>query len=596
MIEHKDNTLILETNNTSCILEILPSGQIELLYYGKKIKIYDSLPLKAKITAGIGCTVSYPQDDPFFSLDLIPLSWSGSGKGDFRHSPIELVMPDGSFVSDFVYIGCEIIKGNIFPENLPSSYGDVDDCSTLVIKTKDNLFDIELYHYWTVYEKIDVISRRCELSNNSGSEIKIRKLMSYMMDLQGGPWELTTFDGGWIKETHVHKRPINYGMNVNDSTTGGSSHRHNPGFIVSETGCRQDTGLCFGFNLVYSGNHYSVCELSNHDLLRVMGGINPHNFEWPLSSGESFASPEAYFSFSNYGFNGLSANMHDFINNHIVRGKYKNQERPVLMNNWEATFFDFNESKILKMAREAKKIGVELIVLDDGWFGARDDDTAGLGDYDVNKKKLPGGLKHLAKKVNDLGMEFGLWFEPEMVNEDSSLYREHPDWAIKVPGREPSRGRNQLVLNLTKEEVRDYIVENVNGILSSANITYVKWDMNRHMTDVYSDSVANQGMVFHSFILGLYDVLGRIIEANPNVLFESCSSGGNRFDPGMLCFMPQVWASDDTDPGERLKIQEGLSYLYPLSTMGAHVSSSPHQQTLRKTRLSTRCNVSAFGL
>lgn len=596
MIIVRDNYFILETENTCLILGVLNTGQIEVLHYGERVGVYNFEPLRAKLTAGVGCSVAYDEQDVNFSLDVVPLAWSESGKGDFRHSPVELVLPDGSFVSDFVFDGYRIVEGFVNAEGLPGAYGDVQDCKTLVITLRDRLFDISLDHFFTVFERTNVISRRCELFNNSSGNVRIRKLMSYMMDITFGPCQLTSFDGGWIKETHAHTRPIDYGICVNDSTTGYSSHRHNPGFIVSSRGCLEDSGRCMGFNLVYSGNHYSAIELSNNDVLRVMGGISPFNFEWPLAQGERFQTPEGFFSFSNMGFNGLSASMHDFINNHIVRGKFKNVERPVVINNWEATFFNFTESKIVKMAKEGQKLGAELFVLDDGWFGDRNSDNAGLGDYNVNKKKLPNGLAGLAKKINSLGMDFGLWVEPEMVNEDSDLYRNHPDWVVAVPGRTPSLGRNQLVLDLANVRVQDYIVKNINDILSSANIVYVKWDMNRHISDAFSKFVPLQGMFYHSYILGLYSVLDRIISKNPDVLFESCASGGNRFDAGMLCFMPQVWASDDTDPIERIKIQEGLSYLYPLSVMASHISSVPNLQTLRKTSLSTRFNVSAFGL
>jgi alpha-galactosidase len=336
-------------------------------------------------------------------------------------------------------------------------------------------------------------------------------------------------------------------------------------------------------------------ELSNQQLVRVQMGINPYCFEWTLVQGERFETPESVMTFSSRGFNGLSSHFHDFVNSHIVRGDWKDRERPVLINNWEAHFFKFNEGRLLRLARRARKLGIELFVLDDGWFGNRNDDTKGLGDYYINQKKLPHGLKHFAGKIRKTGMAFGLWFEPEMVNKDSNLFRAHPEYAVITPGKEPALGRNQLVLDLCNPEVRDYIVSSVSKILDEAEISYVKWDMNRHISDAFSPLLANQGEFFHRYILGLYDVLERIFRPRPHILLESCSSGGNRFDLGMLCYSPQVWASDDTDPVERLKIQGGLSCLYPLSAMGAHVSEAPHQQTLRQTPINTRFNVSAFG-
>ena len=416
-----------------------------------------------------------------------------------------------------------------------------------------------------------------------------------MIDLPNRNYSLMTFHGGWIKEAHRQESKLQYGLFVNESTTGASSNRHNPGFLLAEQGSTESNGRVYGFNLVYSGNHYEGIELSNQDLVRVMTGINPHCFEWSLAMGERFESPEAIMTFSDQGYNGMSGHFHDFINEHIVRGDWKGKERPVLLNTWEAVVFSFTQNKLLHLARRARRLGVEMFVLDDGWFGQRNSDTAGLGDYTVNRKKLSGGLPAFAKKINRLGMQFGLWFEPEMVNPDSDLYRAHPEYAVCVPGREPSLGRNQLVLDLCNPKVRDYIVESVRGILTTADITYVKWDMNRHMSDMCSPCLSNQGEFFHRYMIGLYDILNRIFKDQPQILLESCSSGGNRFDLGMLCFSPQIWASDDTDPAERLEIQKGLSYLYPLSSMGAHVSTAPHQQTLRSTPLSTRFNVASFG-
>jgi alpha-galactosidase len=419
--------------------------------------------------------------------------------------------------------------------------------------------------------------------------------MSLMVDLYDERFRMLTLDGSWIKEAHLHERPVEYGITVNSSTTGASSNRHNPGFILAEGDAMQDTGRVFGFNLVYSGNHYGSAEKSEFDLVRISLGINPHCFDWTLGQNECFETPEAVMTFSGRGFNGMSQNMHAFINNHIVRGDWKNRERPVLLNNWEACFFDFNEASLLQLAKSAKELGIELFVLDDGWFGARNHDRAGLGDYTVNLKKLPHGLKGLSERIRDLGLGFGLWFEPEMVNPDSELYRAHPEYAIRHPARKPVLGRNQLVLDLCRPEVRDYIVQNVGAIIDEAQLTYVKWDMNRHIAEGYSPTLQNQGEFYHRYILGLYDILGRIFGPRPHVLLESCSSGGNRFDLGMLCFSPQVWSSDDTDPIERLKIQEGLSYLYPPAAMGAHVSQTPHQQTLRDTPLSTRFHAACFG-
>lgn len=595
MISYTDGTFRLDTQNTSYLFRVTAFGHLESIHYGELLHDQNLEAVLLKHTAMVGSTVAYDVSDPLYSLDTLSLEWSGIGKGDYRHAPAEIRMPDGSFVTDFKYKGHRITDGCITMTTLPSSYGEPADCRTLEITMTDIQGELTLLMYYTVFPGTDVITRRVVLENNNEKPLVIRSLMSMMIDIPNRNYSLVTFHGGWIKEAHRQDRTLQYGLFVNESTTGASSNRHNPGFLLAEQGASESNGRVYGFNLVYSGNHYEGIELSNQDLVRVMTGINPHCFEWPLGKGERFESPEAIMTFSDQGYNGMSGHFHDFINEHIVRGDWKGKERPVLLNNWEAHFFSFNQSKLMRLAKRAKRLGVELFVLDDGWFGKRNSDNAGLGDYTVNRKKLSCGLPKFAQKINRLGMQFGLWFEPEMVSPDSDLFRAHPEYAVRVPGREPSQGRNQLVLDLCNPKVRDYIVESVRGILTQADISYVKWDMNRHMSDMYSPCLSNQGEFFHRYMIGLYDILNRIFKDQPQILLESCSSGGNRFDLGMLCYSPQIWSSDDTDPVERLAIQKGLSYLYPLSAIGAHVSSAPHQQTLRPTALSTRFNVASFG-
>ncbi|NLV37112.1 MAG: alpha-galactosidase [Clostridiaceae bacterium] len=595
MIDYKDGLFRLTTNSTSYWFRLTPFGHLEHIHYGPRLREQDPEGLALKRTAAIGSSVCYDSSDPNYCLDNLCLEWSGIGHGDYRHSPAELKMPDGTFSCDFIYRSHRIFSGYLPMEDLPTAYGDEEACQTLELKAEDKASSAVLTVYYTVYENVNVITRRAVLENFNPNPLVIRRLMSMMVDLPNRSFRMVTFDGGWIKEAHRHDRMLEYGIYVNSSTTGASSNRHNPGFLLAERNATEQHGYVYGFNLVYSGNHYGAVELSNHQLVRVQLGINPHCFEWTLNEGERFQTPEAIMTFSSDGYNGMSNNFHDFINNHIVRGDWKNKVRPVLLNNWEAHFFKFTQGKLLRLARRAKRLGVELFVLDDGWFGSRDSDNAGLGDYTVNKRKLPRGLAHFAKRIKRLGMDFGLWFEPEMVNPDSELFRAHPEYAVQIPNREPTLGRNQLVLDLCNAEVRDYIVSSVSGILDESDISYVKWDMNRHISDAFSPHLRNQGEFFHRYILGLYDVLDRIFTPRPHILLETCSSGGNRFDLGMLCFSPQIWASDNTDPIERLKIQGGLSYLYPLSTIGAHVSSAPHQQTLRDSPLSTRFNTASFG-
>lgn len=595
-ITYDKGVFALDTDRTSYIFRVTRFRHLEHIHYGERVRASDAEALSVKHDIQLGSSVMYDESDDCYCLDNLCLEWSGVGRGDYRQTPIEAKMPDGSFSSDFLYDSHEIVSGCIPMQSLPAAYDDENAAQTLIIRMRERDRAVTLELYYTVFPASNVISRRCVIKNNCEGDISLRRIMSMSLDMPDRGFLMHSFDGGWIKEAHRHVRPVEYGIYVNSSTTGASSNRHNPGFMLSEKNTREDFGRAWGFNLVYSGNHCGVAERSNHDLVRIQLGINPHCFDWTVCPGERFEAPEAVMTFSERGFNGLSANFHDFVNNNIVRGIWKNVERPVLINNWEACFFKFDREKLLKLAKRAKSIGVELFVLDDGWFGARDSDTAGLGDYDVNLKKLPGGLGEFAGSIEKLGMKFGLWFEPESVNVDSGLYRAHPDWAIKPPTGKPCFGRNQLLLDLTRQEVRDYIVESVGKTLDGARISYVKWDMNRHMSDAYSPLLSNQGEFSHRYMIGLYEVLGRIFAPRPHILLESCSSGGNRFDLGMLCYSPQIWASDDTDPIERLDIQGGLSYLYPQSTMGAHVSAAPHQQTLRDTPLSTRFNVAAFGV
>ena len=595
MIKIENGVFLLETKNTSYLFRVTSRGHLEHIHYGEKISSDDAPAMALKNTIMLGTTVAYDDKDTAYSLETLPQEYSGIGKGDFRHSPIEIILEDGSFVTDFVYQSHSISGTPAANEALPFATGNGDTLTVVLADKKYPTLQLELSY--TVFEECNVIARNVKLCNGGEGNIYIRKLMSFMFDLPRADYTMLTLDGGWAKEAHIHERPVSYGILVNDSTTGDSSNRHNPAFMLKKKGAGEEWGEVIGFNLIYSGNHYSAVEMGNHDTLRVMSGINPHCFLWKLKSGEDFVTPQAVMSYTLGGTNALMANMHDFVNNHIIRKDFQNSERPIVINNWEATFFHFNRRKLLALARKAKRLGVEMFVLDDGWFGKRNSDTAGLGDWTVNTKKLPGGITALAKKINQMGMQFGLWFEPECVNEDSDLFRAHPEWTIRVPGREASYGRNQLVLDLTRQDVRDYIVNALDAVLSSAPIAYVKWDYNRHISDMYSATLANQGEFFHRYILGLYEVLRRIFcEKHPEVLLESCSSGGNRFDLGMLCYSPQIWTSDDTDARERMDIQNGVYCFYPPSCVSCHVSMTPNQQTLRDAPLATRFNVATFGV
>ena len=417
-----------------------------------------------------------------------------------------------------------------------------------------------------------------------------------MLDLENRDFKLLRLAGGWIKESHAYTHDLAIGVTSHGSTTGNSSNRANPAFLLAESSATQENGWVYGCNLIFSGNHLSAVELDSFNQVRLSAGLSDQNFKVAIKQHESLVTPQAVLIFSDQGLGGFSRASHHFINHHIIPSNFQFKPRPVIYNNWEATFFKFNEGKLLALAKKAKHLGCELFVLDDGWFAGRDADNAGLGDYRIHARKFPQGLHHFGDKLKQIGLDFGLWVEPEMVNEDSDLFRLHPDYVMQVPGRKASLGRNQYVLDLSQSRVVDYISDSLNRLLDNYPIRFIKWDMNRHQSDVFHTDIARQGRFNLDYMIGLYRILKRVFETHPQVLLESCASGGNRFDLGMLCYSPQIWASDDTDPIERLKIQDGLLVFYPPSTISNHVSSSPHQQTLRKTSLSTRFNVAAFGV
>ena len=575
MIECKDGLFHLTNRSLSCLLRVGRYGLLEQVHFGAPIRTEDVEAMAGQPGLGWGSSLLLNDKDTGSCPDAMALAWSGSGRGDFRESPLEM----NGMSTDFTYVNHKVLEqAPVMCSGLPQTHGEGE---TLEITMEQPGARLKLY--FTLYET--AMTRFAVLENTGEAPIRLQKLMSYSMDLYG-TYTMTTFNGSWIAEMQRCDTAVGAARVVNESATGASSNQHNPGFLLSEEEATEDAGRVYGFNLIYSGNHYASARRSQQGFTRVMQGINPANFSKELKPGETFETPEAVLCYSGAGFGGLSMRMHKFVMDHVVPAYWRNKERPILYNSWEGCMFDFNQSRLMDLAHRAQKLGCELFVLDDGWFGARNNDLAGLGDYNVNLKKLPQGLSGLANKINKLGMEFGLWFEPESVNEDSDLYRAHPDWAL-TDAFPTIYGRHQLLLDLTKQEVRDYIVENVSHVLDSANITYVKWDMNRHSVAV--------GAKAHDYILGLYDVLRRIFEPRPQILLESCSSGGNRFDLGILCFGPQVWCSDNTDPISRLEIQGNLSYLYPQSTFGAHVSAAPHAQTLRNTPLTTRGNVSFFG-
>ena len=589
----------LNTKNTTYVLGIHDTGKVEHLYYGKHITqdISGTALVEPQV---LECphSIIYDENVGKMTLDNMGLEYSEVGKGDFREPALEIYSEEMGYLSDFTYVGCREYKGKKQLENLPSASGDETHCNTLEIDLYDKNLKATLTLCYHVFYECDVITRNAKITNHHQKPLVLNRIMSLQLDLEDVGYSLVSFDGEWAREMTKHERALVNGSYMIDSKVGVSSNKHNPFIILKQNRCTETFGDCYGFNLIYSGNHAEIIEVSSYDKIRVLSGINPHCFSFHLATGQSFVSPEAVMTFSSTGLNGMSQNMHHFIKKHIIPKRFQNKERPVLINNWEATYFDFNKEKLLGLAKEAAALGIELFVLDDGWFGKRNDDTSSLGDWFVNTKKLEGGLDSLAEEIKQLGMTFGLWIEPEMISEKSKLYTDHPEWIIGKPNTRLSKGRNQLILDLTRQEVCDYLVDTLSSVLSSADITYVKWDMNRNFADMYSENLGKekQGELFHRYIVGFYDVLNRLTVAFPNILFEGCAAGGNRFDLGILCYMPQIWASDDTDAYERLTIQNGISYGYPPSTFGAHVSACPNHQTLRYTSLETRFNVAAFGL
>lgn len=590
----------LQTDHTSYMIRLYSSGHVGHLYYGKRIEEPEDIgTLDPHYPIEVGGQVIYDASDKTFNLNLARLEVSTFGKGDFRDPMVHFRFADGSRISNFTYESHKILRQKPEYPELPATRAHPGaECETLEIIVQDSIRKLRMSLLYTVFDPIDVIARRLIIHNDSDEEVLVEKALSMNMDLLNDDYELLSFDGAWIRERQVSPHPLQFGILKIDSKKGVSSSDHNPSIFLKQKQTEESHGNCLGVSLVYSGNFEASAEVSPHGLLRVMMGINSFDFYWPLAPKQRFVTPEAVLSFASEGLTRLSQNFHDLVNHYVIPDNWQDRERPVLINNWEATFFDFTESKLLRLARKAKKLGIELFVLDDGWFGKRNDDHSSLGDWTPNPKKLPGGVARLQRKINQIGLDFGIWVEPEMVNPDSDLYRAHPDWAIRHPQYIPSLGRNQLILDLANPEVENYLFEQLSNLFDSARIVYCKWDMNRNFSDIYSSYLPakEQGGVIHRYVLGLYSLLNRLKKAYPEILFEACASGGNRYDLGMLYYMPQVWTSDNTDGVFRQRIQAGTSFVFPPSTMGAHVSDVPNQQTLRNTPLETRFNTASFGL
>ncbi len=590
---------VLETENTSYVFSLSASGHLEHLYYGSKISVTDAdqcAAFRERREFEPGSSIVYSKRYPDVVLEDMCLEMSSMGHGDVREPFIELIYADGSRTSDFLFDSFVIDHTESDLVTLPSSYAGMNGAEHLCIILRDGGLTLEL-HY-RVYAECNVITRSARLINNGDDAVTVERLMSAQLDLPFSGLAVTSFHGAWAREMNKSSVVLNAGKFVNESRTGCSSNRANPFFMVHDACADENSGRVYGFNLVYSGNHYSAVEASAFDRVRIVTGIQPSGFSFLLKKGESLEAPEAVMTFSDKGFTGQSVNMHSFVREHIVRGRWKHKPRPVLLNSWEACYFKINADTLRTLAHVAKSLGAELFVMDDGWFGKRSSDNSSLGDWTPNKSKLPGGLKPLADSIRSLGLDFGIWVEPEMVNTNSDLYREHPEMVMEIPGKLHSEGRNQRVLDLANPAVQDMLIAKMTEVFSSAEISYVKWDMNRIFSDVFSQYLPpeRQGETAHRYICGLYRVMKTLTIRFPDILFEGCASGGNRFDLGILCYFPQIWASDNSDAVCRAAIQEGYSYGYPQSCIGAHVSGTPNHQTLRTTPPETRFGVAAFGL
>ncbi|WCQ69473.1 alpha-galactosidase [Streptococcus pasteurianus] len=581
----------------SYIITVLPNGHLSNLYFGKRVSIDENyLDL---IRGGQRSLTSYVSGyENQLSLQHVRQEYACYGTGDVSYPAFTIIQEDRSKLSDFKYVSHKIISGKPGIDTLPSVYANFEEeVCTLIITLNDSVSKTNIELYYSIFEEKPVITRRARFVQVGENSISIERALSFNLDLPDKDYDWLHLDGAWSRERHLSTSKLHMGTQSIYSLKGTSSAEHNPFIALKREDTNEHAGEVIGFSLLYSGNFLAQVDVTPFQQTRVSMGIHPETFSWTLNTNEAFDTPEVVIVYSNQGLNGMSHTFHSLINENIVRGEWKLKERPVLLNNWEATYFDFDEEKLTKLAEKAASVGVELFVLDDGWFGDRNDDHAGLGDWYVNKSKLPNGLQPFIQKVHQLGMKFGIWIEPEMVNKDSELYRQHPDWHFHHPARSESPSRHQFVLNLAHDEVFDNIYQQLYRLFSTHKIDYIKWDMNRYLTEVYSifHTHQEQGEVYHRYILNLYRLYEKLISDFPHILFESCSSGGARFDMGMLYYAPQTWASDNTDAIERLSIQYGTSIVYPLSSMGSHVSAVPNHQVNRITSLETRKNVASFG-
>ena len=597
----KCRTFTLHTKNTSYQMKMGNLDYLLHLYYGPTVRDEDLSYQIRQYDRGFSGNPYESRNERTFSLDAQPQEFSTQQQGDFRTSSIEVVNGDGSYsfhgkVTDF-----EVRKGKYSLRTLPTVFArEEDTVDTLEITLTDQVSQVQAVLLYSVFEEADVITRAVRVANAGTKSIRLKKIMSVCLDfLNGLHMDLVSLPGRYGQERQVERQHMTHHIHNIGSVRGSSSHQQNPFVILCDRETTEEHGNCYGFSLMYSGNFLAEAELDQYDQVRLVMGIHPKQFDYELKPGEDFEGPEVVMAFSQDGFTGLSHLYHDFYRTNLCASKYVTEvQRPVLINSWEAAFMDFDDVKLLEIAKAAKKMGVDLLVMDDGWFGKRNDDNSSLGDWVVNQDKIRCGLDHLVEEINRLGMKFGIWFEPEMVSEDSELYRNHPEWTMEIPGRHAVRSRNQMALDMSRREVQDYLIQSVNQILDNANIFYVKWDINRSLADIWSNALpaGRQGEVYHRYILGLYRVMDGIIKTHPDILFEGCSGGGGRYDPAMLHYYPQYWVSDNNHPIDRLKLHYGTSFVYPVSTMGAHISDSGKLVPLRTKAVVAMCGTFGYEL
>ncbi len=585
----------LDAKDTSYIFGVIDEGYLVHGYFGKKI-CGDDLTYLLRLIENPWVPKTNMRDKGTF-MDATAFEYPCHGTGDYREPCLMVMDDEGMTATDLRYQSHKVYKGKPALEGLPATFANENEAETLEITCIDKHTGLEAVLVYTVFNDLDVITRSVRLKNTGSAPLNVKRVLSLCVDFDNDGYDMITLNGSWARERCIERCRLHHGKQGIDSVKGESSHQNNPFMALVSHNADEDCGEAYGFNFVYSGNFFAQAEVTQHKYTRAVMGINHFDFNWLLESGEEFVAPEVVMVYSDEGIGKMSRTFHDLYRQHLIRGEYRDKRRPILINNWEATYFNFDTDKLIGIAEQASKLGIEMLVMDDGWFGHRDSDNSSLGDWFVYEKKLKGGLKHLVDEVNKLGMKFGIWFEPEMISPDSELYRKHPDWAIQVRGREMTMSREQYVLDYSNKEVRDCVYGMMKDILDNANIEYIKWDMNRQLTEVGSTSLPKnrQRELWHRYVLGVYDLMNRLTTDYPHILLENCSGGGARFDPGMLYYSPQIWCSDDTDAIERLKIQHGTTICYPASAMGAHVSDCPNHTVGRSTPFSTRGNVAMVG-